>query len=118
MEAKIRTKGVVLRAKLIPERAPCTVEAIARALPIRSMAHRWGQEVYFSVPVELVEMGDVAYWPAGPMLCLLFGPTSASRYPGEIRPASAVTGVGKILGNPAGLAAIEDGTGIEILPAS
>lgn len=61
-------------------------------------------------------MRDVAYWPAGP--ALLFGPTPASRHPGEIRPASAVTVVGKTLGDPAGLAAIEDGTGIEILPAS
>jgi hypothetical protein len=61
--------------------------AIADALPVEGRATRWGDELYLSVPVEAepastreeVPVGAVAYWPAGPALCLFWGPTPASR---------------------------------------
>jgi len=85
-------------------RNPRTAEALLRALPFESRARRWGEEVYFESPVdageedasELVEVGDVAYWPPGRALCLFFGPTPISR-PGEIRPASSVNVIGRVV---------------------
>ncbi|MEM2186400.1 MAG: cyclophilin-like fold protein [Thermofilaceae archaeon] len=104
-----------MRIKLVFERSgtviveltgrnPRTAEALLRALPFESRARRWGEEVYFESPVdageedasELVEVGDVAYWPPGRALCLFFGPTPISR-PGEIRPASSVNVMGRVV---------------------
>lgn len=84
-----------------------TASLIWHALPIASTASIWGDEVYFSVPVqaelenpqETVGIGDLGYWPQGPALCIFFGPTPISS-PGEIRPASAVDVVGMLLGDP------------------
>jgi len=112
-------------AELFPEWAPRTVEAISKALPIKAEANRWGKEVYFSTPVavdlekgaEVVEKGAIGYWPPGRALCLFFGPTPASRTPEEIRPASPVTVVGRILGDPEILEQVKDGDPIEILLA-
>ena len=81
--------------------------AIWEALPIESTTNTWGEEVYFSTPVslsldetakEIVDMGDLGYWPTGRALCIFFGLTPMSRGD-EIRPASAVNIVGKIIGD-------------------
>jgi hypothetical protein len=47
---------------------------------------------------EVVEVGDLGYWPPGKAFCIFFGPTPMSRS-GEIRPASAVNIVGKVKGD-------------------
>ena len=82
--------------------------AIWDSLPIESTCNTWGDEVYFDISTslaldetarEVVDMGDVGYWPPGTALCIFFGPTPASRGD-EIRPASAVNIVGKIVGDP------------------
>lgn len=126
MEIVIRSPRIgEVRGVLEEERAPKTVAAIRQALPIKGTARRWGKEVYFSTPVvaeleegaEVVEKGTIGYWPPGRALCLFFGPTPASRNPGEIRPASAVTVVGRVLGDPEKLDQVQDGDPIEILPA-
>jgi hypothetical protein len=85
-----------------------TAEAFWEALPISAQANLWGDEIYFSIPVtmplengqEVVQMGDLGYWPPGTALCIFFGPTPVSRK-GEIRPASPVNIVGKISGDTA-----------------
>ncbi|MBC7099941.1 hypothetical protein H5T52_12710 [Candidatus Bipolaricaulota bacterium] len=105
--------------------APRTVEAIRKALPIKSTANRWGKEVYFSTPVaveleagaEVVDKGAIGYWPPGKAICIFFGPTPASRNPQEIRPASPVTVVGRILGDPEIFDQVRDGDPIEVLLA-
>jgi hypothetical protein len=109
-------------ARLVPELAPATVEAIVRALPVEATAERWGDEVYFAIPVraqpenqvETVAKGDIGYWPPGNALCIFFGPTPASRHPGEIRPASAVNPVGRVVGDPQVFAKVRDGDRIVI----
>ncbi len=82
-----------------------TADAVWNALPITASANTWGDEIYFRIPVdteleqgqEVVDLGDLGYWPPGQAFCLFFGPTPASRGD-EIRPASAVTVIGKING--------------------
>ena len=91
----------------LSEENPRTARAIWEALPIEARANTWGDEIYFSIPVdvgvenpkEIVEMGDLGYWPPGNAFCIFFGPTPASRGD-EIRPASSVNVVGRVLGDP------------------
>lgn len=125
MEIIIRSPRIgEVRASLEEARAPKTVAALRQALPLKAHANRWGKEIYFSTPVavelergaEVVEKGAIGYWPPGKALCLFFGPTPASRHPGEIRPASPVTVVGRILGDCEVLDQVQDGDPIEILP--
>lgn len=83
-----------------------TARHIAAALPIRASCNTWGDEIYFTIPVnaalddsaqEVVEIGDLGYWPPGKAFCIFFGPTPASQ-PGKIMPASAVNVIGHVLG--------------------
>jgi hypothetical protein len=85
-----------------------TANAIWDSLPIESRCNTWGGEVYFDISTslaldetarEVVKVGDVGYWPPGTALCIFFGPTPASRGD-EIRAASAVNIIGKIVGAP------------------
>ncbi len=97
-------------------------KAIWDALPIESTCNTWGDEVYFSIPVslpldetakEIVDMGDLGYWPTGRALCIFFGLTPMSRGD-EIRPASAVNIVGKIIGDPKIFKKISSGTKVSV----
>ena len=99
-----------------------TADELWAALPITARAQTWGDEIYFSIPVsveeaadsqETVEMGAVAFWPPGSALCLFWGPTPMSA-PGEIRPASAVNGMGLIDGDPTVLGGVADGTEVVV----
>jgi len=96
---------------------------IARNLPITARANRWGDEVYFDIPVDCppsedaraeMEVGEAAYWPPGSALCLFFGPTPVSGPDGKPRAASPVNPVGRILGDPSVLKEVRDGDAISI----
>lgn len=98
-----------------------TSDQLWDALPITGRANIWGDEIYFSIPVDAdeavdarktVDMGSIAYWPPGNALCLFWGPTPMSA-PGEIRPASAVNVMGVIDGDPTVLVQVPDG--VEVL---
>ncbi len=104
---RIITKSAgTLTAELTGEN-PETAKAFVSKLPIEGRANTWGDEIYFTIPVDageespkqVVEVGDVAYWPPGKALCLFFGPTPASRG-GDIRPASPVNVFARITGDP------------------
>ena len=83
-----------------------TAKAISNILPITAAANTWGDEIYFSMPItlelengqEVVDLGDLGYWPPGGAFCIFYGLTPASRGD-EIRPASAVTIIGKVQGD-------------------
>ena len=99
-----------------------SAKAIWDSLPIESTSNTWGEEVYFSIPVslaldetakEIVDMGDLGYWPTGKALCIFFGPTPISKRD-EIRPASAVNIVGKIVGDPKIFKKISSGTKVSV----
>ncbi len=63
---------------------------------------------------DVVEIGDMGYWPSGAAFCIFFGPTPVSRI-GEIRPASAVNVFGKITGESSLLKQISDGSALAVL---
>jgi hypothetical protein len=98
-----------------------TARLIWDSLPIESTANRWGDEVYFDIPMrtglenalEVVEVGDIGYWPKGPAFCIFFGPTPMSRG-NEIRPASAVNIIGKVSGDARVFRAVSDGQVIRL----
>ena len=91
------------------------------ALPISAPANTWGDEIYFGIPVdaelenaqEVVDLGDLAYWPSGRAFCVFFGPTPASRGD-EIRPASAVTVIGKVDGDATILKRVQRGDSVTL----
>jgi hypothetical protein len=99
-----------------------TAEAIWEALPITGKANTWGEEIYFAIPVklgledeaqEVVELGDLGYWPTGHAFCIFFGRTPVSRGD-EIRPASAVNVFGRVSGDPTVFKAVGDGARVTI----
>ncbi|MCP4252701.1 MAG: hypothetical protein GY775_04700, partial [Candidatus Scalindua sp.] len=91
-------------------------------LPIENTVNTWGDEIYFTIPVtsaldeaakEVVEKGDLGYWPTGKAFCIFFGPTPASQG-NEIRPASAVNIVGRVEGNADVFKGVRDGENITL----
>ena len=100
----IAAQGITLQAEL--NNSP-TAQAILKALPIEGTANRWGDEIYFEIPVVMpqepearanVEVGELGYWPVGHAFCIFFGPTPASS---DQRPraASPVNVFGRIIGD-------------------
>jgi hypothetical protein len=90
--------------------SPAAARVVA-ALPLKVRMSRWGDEYYgdcgLSIPGdssarELMEAGEIAYWPPGSALCFFFGPTPAST---DERPraASPVLPIGKLTGSLEGL---------------
>ncbi len=97
-----------------------TSQLIWEALPIEGKVNLWGEEIYFAIPVktgletgsrEIVSAGELGYWPTGHAFCIFFGPTPASRG-NEIRAASAVNIVGKVLSDPKVFLKAKDGAKI------
>jgi hypothetical protein len=111
MRITIRIGTLAMEAEL---NETATAQKIAAALPLRADFNTWGDEIYFAIPVEaalddsaqdVVELGDLGYWPPGKALCIFFGQTPVSQ-PGRIMPASAVNVIGKVLGDAAAFKAV------------
>jgi hypothetical protein len=82
-----------------------TGRAVYEALPLHRNVNRWGEEIYFEVPVHCeleenaraeVNVGDLAYWPNMPAFCIFFGPTPLSTSDQPVA-ASPVNVFGRIL---------------------
>ena len=78
---RIETGNISLEAEL---NGSATAISIYNILPLSGSANTWGDEVYFSIPLQMghasdarqeVEIGDLGYWPAGNAFCIFFGPT-------------------------------------------
>ncbi|MCY3747741.1 MAG: cyclophilin-like fold protein [Chloroflexi bacterium] len=103
-----------------------TADAVWKALPIARTVNTWGHEFYFDIGVQadqepdasdIVDVGDLAYWPPGLAFCVFFGRTPASQR-NEIRAASPVNVVGRINDPPVDhLRRVRTGTSIRIEPA-
>ena len=85
-----------------------TALALREHLPATLRMSRWGDEYYGRIDSDLgvgeaedarevMEVGELAYWPVGNALCVFFGPTPASEGD-EPRAASPVNPVGRLEG--------------------
>ncbi|HDM75558.1 MAG TPA: hypothetical protein ENG51_03705 [Deltaproteobacteria bacterium] len=104
MKIKIKVENVSMEAELFD--TP-TSRKILDVLPLETTFNTWGEEIYFEIPVtaelddtakDVVEIGDLGYWPTGKAFCIFFGQTPISE-PGKIKPASAVNIIGRVLGD-------------------
>jgi len=115
---RIRVGTIEAEAELNDTR---TAQAIWEALPVKGRVNLWGDEIYFSIPLnlkleagqELVNIGELGYWPDGNAFCIFFGPTPVSQGD-EIRPASPVTVFGKLIGDTTVFKKVATGTEITI----
>jgi len=115
---RITAGAVTLDAELNDSKSAA---AIAAALPIEAKAETWGDEIYFGIglalagesPQEVVELGNLGYWPPGQAFCIFFGPTPMSRGD-EIRPASAVNVVGRVVGDARAFKRVPAGSRVRI----
>jgi len=116
---KISVGNVSLEAEMLD--TP-TASKILDALPIESSAKVWGDEIYFDIPLSLeqepdaradVEVGDLAYWPAGPAFCIFFGPTPVSTGD-QPRAYSPVNVFGRVSGDSGQFRTVSDGAMIKI----
>ncbi|MFC2011171.1 cyclophilin-like fold protein [Chloroflexota bacterium] len=120
MERQIRIKAgsVIAVAELYDTK---TAEAIWQALQFSSKVNTWGDEIYFRIPLkieleagqEIVDFGDLGYWPPGSAFCIFFGQTPISNKD-EIRAASAVAIFGKVVDDATVFKNVEDGEEIVV----
>ena len=123
------SKQIIIKAGPTTVRAELndspTAQAIVAALPLEARANRWGGEIYFTIDVEaeleegareVVEAGELAFWPPGRAFCIFFGSTPASSGP-EIRAASPVNIVGRVTSDLATLWDVPDGARVSVGPA-
>jgi hypothetical protein len=120
-ERKIRiTAGKVVAEANLNE-SP-TASKIWEALPIETHGSTWGDEIYFSIPVDakaekdardVVSVGELGYWPPGTAFCIFFGRTPAST---DERPraASPVNIIGKVVGDATAFRAVSSGTRVKL----
>jgi hypothetical protein len=102
----IHINGITLKGELGD--TPCA-KTIADVIPIETIPNEWGDEFYFTIPVNMppdetattkVKAGDIGYWPPGKALAIFFGPTPLSSGLDPV-PASEVNLVGRITDDPA-----------------
>lgn len=105
IEIVIEATGRVI-GEIDERKNPKTAQSIWDALPIEAKANRWGEEIYFEIPVKIrednsqqdVEIGDLAYWPPGNAFCIFFGRTPVSKGD-KPRAYSPVNVFGRIIGD-------------------
>jgi hypothetical protein len=121
MEKKIRILASDLKVEAELNESK-TAQLIWEALPVEAKAALWGEEIYFAVPVktglemgsrDVVSAGELGYWPTGHAFCIFFGPTPASRGE-EIRAASSVNIIGKVLSDPKVFLKVREGAKVTL----
>lgn len=99
-----------------------TALKIWEALPINGRVNRWGDEIYFDIPIIMdqekdaradVEVSELGYWPVGHAFCIFFGRTPASS--GEKpRAASPVNILGRVTGDVQLFRSVKSGAAIRL----
>ncbi len=112
-----------LEARAIMRDGTGSVSALLKALPFKSIVHRWGDEVYFEAPFHSdreadaraeMEIGDVAFWPDGDAIAIFFGPTPVSTDGGP-RAYSPCNILGRIEDAPERLGGVREGTRVDVI---
>lgn len=106
---KILAGNVEMTATLLDSAA---AKALVEKLPIESKAQKWGDEIYFGIPLDLegenlqakVPSGTIAYWPPGNSFCIFFGQT----------PYSPVEVLGKVDGDEKEFAEVQDAARVRL----
>ncbi len=120
-ERAIRIEAGGVRVYAVLTATP-TADAVWEALPLEGPGRRWGDEVYFEVPLVMplepsarteVAAGDLGYWPQGPAVAIFFGPTPASTGPAPAA-ASPVNVFGRITGDATRLSRVRDGDRVRL----
>ena len=80
-----------------------TAAGVLDILPVTATINLWGEEIYFSIPLakeeenarEIVDVGDIAYWPRGQAMCIFLGrtPISQGDEPRAISPVNVIGGI-------------------------
>ena len=99
-----------------------TARTIWNTLPVDGTTNRWGDEIYFVIPLKIkeepdaledVQVGDLGYWPPGSAFCIFFGPTPASTDE-QPRAASPVNIFGHIKGDAPVFQAVQSGSTVRV----
>lgn len=115
----IETDTITIEAELNDS---STARVIYDALPFSGSANRWGDEIYFTIPLhveqepdakEEVEVGDLGFWPMGDAFCIFFGLTPVSKND-KPRAYSPVNIFGRVMSDPLVLKKIQSGTKIHV----
>ena len=121
---KLRISAAGVNFEVVLKETP-TAQALFAAAPFEARAQTWGEEVYFSTPVQarleadarqIVEPGTVCFWTEGDAIALPWGRTPIST---DERPklASRCNVLGRLEGNPKALAKIRSGDRISVTRA-
>ena len=89
-----------------------SADTLWEVLPVESAASRWGDEVYFEIPMHVDEEdaqaevpgGTIAFWPQGDCFCIFFGQ----------KPYSPVNVLGALDGDAERFAAVQDGQRVRL----
>jgi len=101
---RITAGSVTAEAELLDNE---TARRIYEALPIEASGNTWGDEIYFTIPVDCerepdaraeVQVGDLGYWLAGSGFCIFYGRTPMSTGDQPVA-ASEVNVFGRIVGD-------------------
>ena len=109
---RIRIGDIVLNAELNESK---TAKLVWEALPFEANGQAWGEEIYFSIPVDAglekpratVDLGDIGYWPNGHAFCIFYGKTPVSGEE-DIVPASPVDVIGRVTSDVSVLKTVTD----------
>ena len=80
---KFKDKELILNLRETP-----TANIIYDSLPFSSIVKKWGEEIYFEIPVNIeleynarsvVEFGEIAFWNGGSAIAIGYGKTPISK---------------------------------------